>query len=238
MAEMRQVGRDIKLPIAVIDEILRYIHSNHLRPGDKLPREEELCQALRVSRTALREATRALADRGLLTAIPGRGTFLSSPGSSVVSRAMSSLLLLQECSLWELNELRRLLEVHLCGIAALQRDSGQLSEIASAFQRLEGHLTPELALEADRDFHVAVAVASSNRLGATLVDAMMGAMVEMRRRSFAIDKHFVQMHKGLYDAILAGDANTARQAMDHHFDLVRELLGTLEADEDKVGLSG
>jgi len=233
MAEMRQIGRQDRLSVEVMNEILRYIGNNALRPGDKLPGEEEMRLALGVSRTALREATRALKDRGLVTPVPGRGTFVSSPGASAVSSAMSSLLLLQECDLSELNEVRRLLEVHLSGLAALQHDSDQLSGIASALQRLKAGSITDVALEADRDFHVAIAVASGNRLAATLVEAMMGAMVELRRRSFEVDKNFDQMHDDLYAAIRSRDADAARRAMNHHFDIVNGILTTLESVEHK-----
>ena len=49
---------------------------HQLSPGDKLPNEIELAQALGVSRTTLREAIHSLVSQGLLEVRRGRGTFV------------------------------------------------------------------------------------------------------------------------------------------------------------------
>jgi DNA-binding FadR family transcriptional regulator len=126
-----QVGGNSRLPAVVINESLLYVAEKHLRSGDRLPGEEELCTTL----TALREAAGVLADRGLLTSIPGRWTFLTSLGASAASRAMSTLLLIDECTPWELCELRRLLEAHLSARAALCHTPARLADMISAIHR-------------------------------------------------------------------------------------------------------
>ena len=60
--------------IAVLEE---QILSGDLAPGTQLPPESELCQALGVSRTVLRDAVRMLVARGLLNVKQGRGTVVS-----------------------------------------------------------------------------------------------------------------------------------------------------------------
>lgn len=48
----------------IVDQILQLIHSGELKPGDRLPPERELAEQLNVSRTAIREAMRALESMG------------------------------------------------------------------------------------------------------------------------------------------------------------------------------
>ncbi len=63
------------------------IVEGHLRPGDRLPTEQELIDGLGISRTPVRSALGALADEGLIVRIPGRGSFVRrSPVEQPVNR--------------------------------------------------------------------------------------------------------------------------------------------------------
>ena len=62
----------------VRDFIQEQIDSGVWGPGTMLPRERDLCLALRVSRITVRESMRLLAAEGTLRRVQGRGTFVSS----------------------------------------------------------------------------------------------------------------------------------------------------------------
>jgi len=58
-------------------ELLGFIQSNKLNPGDMLPPENELAQAYQVSRQTIRQAIGLLATENLVERTPGRGTTIS-----------------------------------------------------------------------------------------------------------------------------------------------------------------
>ena len=55
------------------------VRAGTLRPGDRLPPERKLVAEFGISRTAVREALRTLAARGLVESHVGRGTYVRVP---------------------------------------------------------------------------------------------------------------------------------------------------------------
>ncbi|WP_116949953.1 GntR family transcriptional regulator [Jiangella endophytica] len=69
---------------------LRHLVATEFAPGDRLPPEKELAEALEVSRTTVREALVVLAAEDIVTRQWGAGTFVSEP-PKVASLNMSSI---------------------------------------------------------------------------------------------------------------------------------------------------
>lgn len=213
-----------QLTVLVSDELIRYIKENHLRPGDRFPTEDQLCEQLGVSRTALREAMKRLEAQGLVHAVPGRGRFVTSPDLSLISSSISSFLLLGQCSLSEVMEIRTILETALAQLAASRATDEQLGEVRAALQQIkEAQSDKDQALEATKDFHIAIAKASGNRLGEILVASTMQLTGELRRSQWAQDVDHHQLHQDLCDALMGKDPGAIHQAMNDHFDTTDRL---------------
>src|SRR5260370_21008846 len=71
------VVRSSRLYEQIVRQVEESIHKGILKAGEQLPPERELAQQFRVSRTAVREAVKALTEKGLVEAYPGRWTFLT-----------------------------------------------------------------------------------------------------------------------------------------------------------------
>src|SRR5258707_15608240 len=69
---MDQVKRQ-NLSEIIANRIKHYIVDNALRPGDRLPTEQEMAERFGVSRVSAREATKALSFLGIIRAAPRRG---------------------------------------------------------------------------------------------------------------------------------------------------------------------
>jgi DNA-binding GntR family transcriptional regulator len=60
-------------------DLVRRIRASELRPGDRLPSIRDLSKQLRMAPMTVRNALKALADRGVLVTTVGRGTFVAEP---------------------------------------------------------------------------------------------------------------------------------------------------------------
>ena len=83
---MTRVRRDIvQRPLVdrTADSIIKFITSQKLKTGDKLPNEYELATTLEVGRSTVREAVRSLVSRNVLEVRQGSGTYVTeNPGIS------------------------------------------------------------------------------------------------------------------------------------------------------------
>jgi DNA-binding FadR family transcriptional regulator len=141
------------------------------------------------------------------------------------------LLLLQRSSLQEVYEIRRTIEVFLAKAASIRASEAQKHEIRKTYDLLVNASDDvEQALIADRNFHIAIADASANRLGSILVNAMMRLTVEMRRNTFKNDANFPKMHEEIYESFKSGDPNAVRQAMEKHFDMMETVLENIPTE--------
>jgi GntR family transcriptional regulator len=76
-----QGGRDADLAyVRVADDIAARITSGELAAGARLRAERDLAGYYGVSYGTVRRAMQVLRDRGLITTVHGRGTFVADPG--------------------------------------------------------------------------------------------------------------------------------------------------------------
>jgi DNA-binding GntR family transcriptional regulator len=75
-----QGGRNADLAyLRVADDIAGRIAAGELKPGARLRAERDLAEYYEVSYGTIRRAMEVLRERGLITTIHGRGTFVTSP---------------------------------------------------------------------------------------------------------------------------------------------------------------
>jgi GntR family transcriptional regulator, transcriptional repressor for pyruvate dehydrogenase complex len=84
---------------------------------------------------------------------------------------------------------------------------------------------PDAYIEADLDFHLALAEAAANPLILSLLDSIVGLLREQRLRIFYVDggpERGQFHHKRILEAVEKRDAEKARMAMKAHLEQVRE----------------
>ena len=111
----------------IVDQIEALILNGKLKPGDKLPSETELAEQFSVSRTAVREAMKALIHKGLISSYSGRGTFVTDGTSDAVRESLGLMIKLgQEEGARSLAEVREIFEPEIAAMAATRRKKEHL----------------------------------------------------------------------------------------------------------------
>jgi GntR family transcriptional repressor for pyruvate dehydrogenase complex len=233
LEQLRPIG-----PGSVVDGVIERLEElifSRLEPGETLPSEGQLAEALGVSRLSVREATRALAARGLLEISKGRRPRIAAPNGSLVGDFFKSAVRRDPRALLDLLEVRRALEVHIASLAARrasQRHVADLELSINAMRAAEEEF--EAFHTADVRFHENLAAASGNELLVFLIEAFAEPLRASRQRSFAghqarggrVDD-VIQQHQTILDAVKARNPKQAAQAMRDHLQQTEQDLRTL-----------
>jgi GntR family transcriptional repressor for pyruvate dehydrogenase complex len=211
----------------IVQQVEESILKGQLKPGDQLPAERDLAQRFGVSRTAVREAVKALREKGLVEAYTGRGTFVTNGTSQAMRQSLDLIIKIsqQEGSM-HLAELRRILEPEIAALAAPRIEEQLLATMRDAVAAMDRSVHDrEAYIEADLDFHLALAEAADNPLILALIDSIVGLLREQRSCIFDVDGGPGRgqfHHKRILAAIEQRDPDAARDAMRAHLEQVRE----------------
>jgi GntR family transcriptional regulator, transcriptional repressor for pyruvate dehydrogenase complex len=222
-----KVVRTSRLYEQIVQQIEESIVKGNLKPGDQLPAERELAQRFGVSRTAVREAVKALREKGLVEAYSGRGTFVTDGTTEAVRQSLDLMVKIgQPEGSSHLAEVRAMLEPEIAALAAIRIQDAELATMSEAVAVMDrAQKDPEAYIEADLDFHLALAEAAGNPLILSLLDSIVGLLREQRLRIFRVPggpERGQFHHKKILDAVKHHDAEQARQAMRAHLSQVRD----------------
>jgi GntR family transcriptional repressor for pyruvate dehydrogenase complex len=222
-----KVVRTSRLYEQIVQQIEESVLNGSLKPGDQLPAERELAQRLGVSRTAVREAVKALREKGLVEAYSGRGTFITD-GTTHAARQSFDLMvkISQQEGSTHLAELRLILEPGIAALAGKRIEDEHLAAMREAVAVMDrSQKNPEAYIEADLDFHLALAEAAANPLILSLIDSIVGLLREQRIKIFKVEggpQRGQVHHKRILAAMEKRDPEMARQAMAAHLEQVRD----------------
>ncbi len=208
-----------------VERLLQAIRLGVVGAGERLPSERELAERLGVSRVTLREAIRALSDAGYVESRRGRygGTFVNDtlPGPPAPDGKIDAVGL----------------EDALCLRYVLETGAAEMAAARSLSPADRRHLTGTLAEAAGADLddyrrkdsrlHLAIAeVTASGSLTTAMADARTRVNQLLDRIPLLPPnlEHSNAQHEAIVDAILAGDAPAARQAMAEHIEGTASLL--------------
>jgi DNA-binding FadR family transcriptional regulator len=230
----------------IAERIAAEILSAKLAPGAKLPTEQEMVSAMGVSRTVIREAVAALRAQGLVTSRQGAGVFVAPDVESRPFRlAFDGLPSTDE--VLDVMELRASVEIEAAALAAGRATASARRRIGSALTAVDKALSRgEAAIDEDFSFHRAIATATGNRQFLRFLE-YLGRFV-IPRQSIRVAAHrpegqrayletFQREHAAIFEAIAAGDADAAREAMRLHLGNSQVRYRRLAAEVPKLELS-
>ncbi|MGE5547821.1 MAG: FadR/GntR family transcriptional regulator [Solirubrobacterales bacterium] len=223
LSDLTAPAKGGKVSDRVADRILARIASGEWGPGQRLPGERQLAEDMGVSRVSVRAALQQLKTQGFLVAVQGGGTRVIS-SASTVDPALVELVRVNCENLNDLAELRAILETWAVRRAAGHAASENIAELAEIMAATEADISRgKHKTENDIRFHLAIAKASGSGIYLHLMGVIRGILQQMldyhRYELFPTpedDRTILDHHRAVFEAIKAGDADRAAEAMETH----------------------
>src|SRR6266702_162301 len=213
----------------VANQIEKRILSGELRSGDRLPTERDLAEQFQASRTAVREAMKILAQKGLVDMRPGRGTIVINGAPEAMQNSIGLVMKLQVGEVGgsdNLVEVREILETEIAALAAARATEDEIAAMREAIRVMDVSLSDADAyIAADNQFHRALAKATQNSLILILIDSIVNPLSEQRKHIFAVEGGTERgqfHHRRILESIIRRNPENARAAMHAHLQQVRE----------------
>jgi GntR family transcriptional regulator, transcriptional repressor for pyruvate dehydrogenase complex len=218
--------RTSRLYEQIVQQIEESVLKGALKPGDQLPAERELAERFGVSRTAVREAVKALREKGLVEAYSGRGTFITNGTSQAIRQSLDLMTRIGPDGSTHLAEVRAILEPEIAALAASRAEEQHLATMREAVAVMDRAIgDADAFIEADLDFHLSLAEAAANPVILSLIDSIVGLLREQRLGIFQVDRGPQRgqfHHKRILEAVEQRDPEKARAAMRDHLKQIRE----------------
>jgi GntR family transcriptional repressor for pyruvate dehydrogenase complex len=219
----------------IVGQIEARIVAGELKSGDQLPSENELAKQFAVSRTAVREAIKALREKRLVEVRPGVGTFITNGTPDAVRHSLGLLMKFgQPNGSGYLVEMREMLEPEIAALAASRATEEDLAAMQEAVNSMDAALDDvEAFVEADLDFHLALAEATHNPVIPLLMDSVIDLLREERKQIGRVEgglRRGQSHHKKILQAVTHRDAKLARRSMQDHLEQVRKDSEALTAN--------
>jgi len=217
----------------IIDQIRELISSGQLKPGDKLPSERKLSEALNIGRTHVRDAIRKLEFYGILKTLPQSGTVVAGIGLAALEGLISDVLQLENSDFSSLVESRVILEIELVKLAAVRRTEEDLKDLKLALDKYYAKIDKGIeAVDEDMMFHMKVAEASQNKVLKSLMLIIIPDILTNYAKykvctNDRLKKRYDE-HNQLYDAIADQDAQRAANIMKLHLNDIMKLGESLK----------
>lgn len=219
------------LHVQVARNIARRILSGELPQGSIVPNEMALCEQFGVSRTALREAIKLLTSKGLLESRPKIGT-------KVIKRAYWNFLDPQLIEwmdgLSDIDEfcsqflgLRRAVEPEACALAAINATAEQRIELSEIFQRMvkiSKQFDQAAWTDVDLSFHRLIFNSTGNDFYLPFGNILTTMFKTFIIHSSKEGDVCLNEHRLIYEAIMAGDSELARQVSRDHLQSAKHRL--------------
>lgn len=223
--------------ISIIERIRDMIHKGEVRLGERLPPERKLAEIFGVSRSLLRQAFQAMAERRIIESRHGDGTYLlTSFDTSFPEDAILDAIGEQSGFLKNILEFRQLIEPQIATLAARRITPEGIDQlkILVCDQQL-ALLAGEVGDTFDVEFHRLLTEHAGNKVISRIMTTVESIITDTRsdwlqskgRRSTSVEGHL-----RIIEALAAGDEEAACAAMkDHLTEIERHILSEMKKNE-------
>jgi len=215
-------------PGALIAVLENRILTGHWAAGVRLPSERDLATEFTVSRPVVREALKALQERGLIEVSPQRGSFVRRYTAENLMRPMNLAARSAGVTARQLMQARVMLESEAAGLAAANATKQDRTDLLRVHQLFAQPGEPHARARVDLTFHETIARASGNPVIHMMFTAIQDLTYGLMVRSLSdreVRAAGEPLHTVILEHILDRDADGAREAMRLHLDLAEQFYG-------------
>ncbi|HET7847637.1 MAG TPA: FCD domain-containing protein [Pseudolabrys sp.] len=225
-ARIMFAGRSSSLSNRIVAEVRDALFGKKLKPGDFLGTEKDLAVRFGVSRIVARDALRTLEALGIVEIRMGKGggARIAQGNPRLFAEALAVQLDLTGVSATEIMDAQRAIETLGAELAAENATTEDIARLRRLLREAEAEIgNLDAFTRLSRDFHLAVAEASHNRV--IVVQLISLEHVSWPRRNVTatpkLARHIIDVHTQLTDLIEMRNAAGARTLMDDHVKMIR-----------------
>lgn len=235
-----------QLADVVAERIERLILDGVLKVGQALPSERRLCEKLGISRAALREGLRILRGRGIVETAQGKGSFVARLDGAPDASPLMHLFSSQPRTLYDLLEVRAVLEGEAARLAALRGTEADFLLLRRCYEDMvaaehDQATDPRAHARLDHAFHRAISEASHNPVlvhtQQSLTDLMLSSVFASVNNLYhrPLQKRQIdRQHARLFHAITERLPEQAQRAARDHIQGIRDNLREIEQEEQRL----
>ena len=206
----------------ISSKVKRLIFDGTLKPGDRLPSEQELAKQFGVGRQSVREALRLLELSGFVSIQKGYG------GGPVVKDTISTQIRnlyldafrMEKITVEEFTAARSVIEKAILNEVIDKADESDIKRIQENLAESQELIAnKQLATDKNFDFHALLARASKNQVFIILERSINAIHRNLRSRSTAdykTTRNAVKAHEKILEAIINKDREKAIKLLDQH----------------------
>ena len=200
--------------------------------GQKLPSEQTLATNFGVSRNVIRESLKILKERQLITLHVGEGAYINKPSDQSVTDMLNRIVLMDNIDPIKIYELRSILEVSACRLAAENghdADFDELEAINARMRESKDDIDQRIAL--DLEFHGMIARLSRNPLLEIFERSIANLVAPVLRTALLPsggNADGIVDHRRMIETLRTGDAERAALLMSEH--LTKSTQNYLDGD--------
>jgi GntR family transcriptional regulator, transcriptional repressor for pyruvate dehydrogenase complex len=198
-------------------QLREHIVQQGLKPGDPLLTEQEMMDKFGVSRSVVREATKALDFLGIIDAVPSRGMVLDHFNFDRVSEYFGFHFALCGYPKEQLFEARMVLETGALyyTMRAMQGDPALYEDLHSLAESIPQNEDPDAWIKYDIAFHRRLVEASGIAPLASFAD-LLQAFFQESRMFLAVSHDVKDMHVRIVESLRAGKLDAATDLLRTH----------------------
>ena len=203
-----------------IQKELEELITSGFKPGDRIPTEMELAERFSVGRSTIRESMKAPVAKGLV-ARTTEGTFVSDKVNQCLIDPLSLMVNMEIGDIYDLLELREIIELGMIRIAAQKIDDSSLSMLKRInWQIQEPDADPAVLQERDIAFHSKIAESTGNQVLTEFLNAIRRVIVrniENEETTSGFIQEAYMQHQGLIEALEEHNPDKAYDVLKKYF---------------------